>query len=92
MNAEINNLLKIADRYSKAKGLTMSTVGRKIGGTGIFFINLQNGASLTVRKYNDVMASFSREWPDDLAWPEDIPRPEQDQESGANSIQEQERV
>ena len=92
MTQETDNLLTLGRLYGEAKGYSLTTVATYLANGGAFFSKLEQGKSVTVRKYHDLLDTFSREWPDDLAWPEDIPRPAKDQGSGASVIQEQERM
>lgn len=54
----------------------MSTLGRKAAGEWRFFSRLSGDRTFTIKKYDEVMAWFSTEWPDDLDWPQGVPRPE----------------
>ncbi len=80
MTQETKNLLVLGQLYGKAKGYSLTTVATYFANGGTFFAKLEEGKSVTVRKYHQVLSTFSREWPDDLEWPEDIPRPRNDNE------------
>ncbi len=55
--------------------MSFTTVGRLAAGDWHFFIRIRDGASFTARKYDEVMAWFSGNWPSDAVWPADVPRP-----------------
>ncbi len=64
------NLLKLADGFAKATGLSLSTVGRRFHGNQAFFTKYRRGkCSLTVSKYDEMAASFKAEWPEGAPWP-----------------------
>lgn len=73
----VNNLLRLASMYGEAKRISEATIGKTIALDGKFFSRIRSGqASFTARKYDEIVANFSRRWPDGLAWPNDIERPD----------------
>lgn len=73
------HLLFVARAFAQAKGLSLTTLGRKAAWDGRFFDNLADPTkSFTARKYDEVLAFFSAHWPEDgLLWPDHIVRPDQ---------------
>ncbi|WP_316184676.1 hypothetical protein [Bradyrhizobium sp. SZCCHNRI1003] len=72
----IRNLLGVAGAYRLGHAIELSTLGRRAAGDSRFFENLTSGGkTFTVRKYDELMAWFSANWPAGAAWPEGIERP-----------------
>ncbi len=74
------NLFVIAQAYSSATGLALTTVSKKIHGNQDFFSEFLNGEiSCGVDTYFRMLALFRARWPKGarLAWPktQPIPRP-----------------
>lgn len=72
MFAEIgrSNLLKLADAYAKATGMSLSAVSRKFYGNVTFLPEFKKGVqSISLRKFDEVVDKFRAEWPRDAAWP-----------------------
>jgi hypothetical protein len=64
------NLIKLADGFAAATGLSLSTVGRRFHGNQAFFTEFKRGeCSLTVSKYDEMVETFRAEWPKDAHWP-----------------------
>jgi hypothetical protein len=73
----IRNLLAVASAYRAAHGIELSTLARRAAGDWRFFENLGEGRkTFTARKYDDVMAWFSANWPAGATWPNDVARPD----------------
>ena len=70
------DILFIARSYSRAVGVSLSTIGNRALNNGRFFNRLSRGNGCTVRNYNRACQYLSDHWPEDLDWPPDIPRPE----------------
>ncbi|RYC10051.1 hypothetical protein [Ciceribacter ferrooxidans] len=70
-----SNLLQLASAYGAATSLSDSTIGRLCAADGRFFSRIRDGATFTVKKYDEVIAWFSRQWPEGAEWPADVPRP-----------------
>lgn len=56
MDTDIESLLADAERYSKASGKKLSTIGRYAADDGKFFGRLANGGTCTLAKYKQVQA------------------------------------
>ena len=72
-----NHLLTLSDAFCAAKDLGESTVGRHCAADSRFFSRIRSGKTFTAKKYDEVVAWFSANWPDDCVWPLAIPRPEE---------------
>lgn len=68
-------LISVAQTYACATGLALSTVSRMAARSGNLFGRLTSSATLTVRRYEEVMRWFSAHWPPDTAWPDGVERP-----------------
>jgi hypothetical protein len=76
MEAElIRHLQSLLDEFRAHKDLAESTIGRHCAADGAFFSRLREGNTLTVRKYDAVVAWFSENWPAGSEWPVDVMRP-----------------
>ena len=67
--------LNVAQIYSTAAGLSLSTIGNRALNNGRFFKRLLAGHGCTVRNHNRMLQYLSDHWPANLAWPSEIPRP-----------------
>ncbi|MGJ5149831.1 hypothetical protein [Bradyrhizobium sp. HKCCYLR1023] len=73
----IRNLLSVAAAYRCGHDIELSTLGRRMAGDWRFFASLgEPGRTFTARKYDEVMARFSANWPECAKWPEGVVRPE----------------
>jgi hypothetical protein len=70
-----SHLLQLVGAYSAACQLNESTIGRFCAADGRFFSRIREGKTFTVKKYDEVVAWFSANWPDELGWPAGIDRP-----------------
>lgn len=71
-----SNLLTCARLYAEKREIGLSTLGRLAAGDWRFFDNLnRDDKTFTARKYDEVLAWFSRNWPEETKWPEDVERP-----------------
>jgi hypothetical protein len=76
MESELaNHLITLGQTYGSAKKLGLATVGRLCAADGRFFSRIDDGKTFTVKKYDEVVAWFDRNWPAELVWPEAIRRP-----------------
>lgn len=73
------HLVKVAEAYGRATGLKPGTVGRRMFGSDRFLSKVAEGASFTVRLYDEAMTRFAANWPDGAEWPADVPRPSIDE-------------
>lgn len=71
-----SHLERLGGAFAEARGLALSTVGRLVANDSRFFARLDDGKTLTIRKFDEVLAWFSANWPAGVDWPEDVPRPE----------------
>lgn len=69
-----NQLRSLAQVYVQATGKSLTATGREAAKDGSFFPRLAE-MGLTIRKRDDVLRWFSRNWPEGTPWPEGIPRP-----------------
>ncbi len=84
-----SSLVRLAERFAAARGISLSRVAYLAVDDGKFFSRLQAGRTCTLRSARNVIEYLSRNWPDDSAeWPGDIPRPapRPDGESGAATL------
>ncbi len=70
-----SHLLQLVGVYSTACQLNESTVGRFCAADGRFFLRIREGKTFTVKKYDEVVAWFSANWPEGLQWPSGVARP-----------------
>jgi len=68
--ALVGYLLHLAKLYGEAKGIALSTVSRRAHSDPQVFAKIAKGeASLTLRKFDEAVAWFKKNWPDELNWP-----------------------
>lgn len=73
----IRNLMSVAAAYQTARSISLSTLGRQAAGDWRFFDHLGDATkTFTAKKYDQVMAWFSDNWPDGAEWPAAILRPQ----------------
>lgn len=70
------NLIALGTAYASSRKLELATVGRLCAADGRFFSRISEGKTFTVKKYDEVVAWFARNWPSDSAWPVSIGRPQ----------------
>lgn len=76
MEAElIRHLLSLLERFREHRDREESTIGRLCAADGSFFVRLRDGKTLTVRKYDAVVAWFFENWPEGAEWPAEVPQP-----------------
>ena len=69
-------LLACAEAYAAQKNIKLTTLGRLVTNDSPFFARLRDDrGSFTVRKYDEVLQWFSRNWPNETEWPESVERP-----------------
>lgn len=69
------NLLTLASAYGALRQIGEATVGRHCAADGKFFSRIREGKTFTAKKYDDVIAWFSENWPEQSRWPVEVPRP-----------------
>lgn len=77
-NELTSNLFTLAERYAAARKLTESTVGKLCAADGRFFSRIREGKTFTAKKYDEVVAWFSVNWPAGAKWPKAVARPERE--------------
>lgn len=71
-----HNLRSCAEAFARARGLEMSTVGRLAAGDWRFFDRLHDDRlTFTIRKYDDVLRWFAKNWPEGAEWPSHVRQP-----------------
>lgn len=76
MEAQLaGHLLTLCERFAASRNLGEATVGRHCAADGRFFSRLRDHKTFTLRKYDEVVAWFSENWPEGVAWPASVPRP-----------------
>lgn len=86
MEAELRaNLDVLAATYGALCELKPTAVAAKAFKDKSFFWRLDNteGASFTVKKYDDALRWFAANWPEGAEWPEGIARPEAEPQADA---------
>jgi len=69
------DLIKISQRYSRARNISLARLGYLAAKDGKFFARLERGGSCTLRTAGKVLQYLSDNWPSNLKWPSNIPRP-----------------
>lgn len=81
------HLLAVFAAFQTASGLSDSWAARKIAGDSRFFSRLAAAdATVTARKYDEVMAAFAAGWPAGADWPAEVPRPAAAPAAGAQPL------
>lgn len=70
-----SNLIALGSAFGKARNLEETTVGRLCAADGRFFLRIREGKTFTAKKYDEVVAWFSTNWPAGADWPEGVPSP-----------------
>lgn len=64
-------LLAVARAYAAAEGLALATVARRFHGNDSFFDQFESGSiTITLRKYDEMIARFYQQWPRAAIWPD----------------------
>jgi hypothetical protein len=67
------NLLAIAAAYARATGATPGQMSFRFYGNTLFFDEFKRGKrSISLDKFDEMVAQFAAEWPDGAQWP-DLP-------------------
>lgn len=72
-----NHLLALSEAFCSARELGETTVGRHCAADSRFFARIRSGKTFTAKKYDEVVAWFSSNWPDGSDWPRGVPRPQE---------------
>jgi hypothetical protein len=68
------NVLFVA--YQRTTGRSPSTVAQAVAGDWRFFDRLEDASkTITLRKYDQIIQTFSDLWPCETPWPDQIGRP-----------------
>ena len=70
-----HTLIRLADTYGHAEGVSHWAVSMRCAGKGDLFARLHAGRDVTMRTGRRITQFFSDNWPEDTPWPPDIPRP-----------------
>jgi hypothetical protein len=63
-------LLAVAKTFAKAENLELATVSRRFHGAVYFLEDFKNGSvTITLRKFDEMLAEFERHWPRGVKWP-----------------------
>src|SRR5580765_4443772 len=68
-----DQLLKVANAYAQASGLSLVTVGRAACNNDKIFRRLSEGGGATSRSIEQATSWFELNWPKGLRWPRGIP-------------------
>nr|WP_321980159.1 hypothetical protein [uncultured Cohaesibacter sp.] len=69
------HIVKLAKAYSKAKGIEVSALSRRVFKDSKKISQLEAGSDLVTARYQSAMSYFGEHWPSNVEWPSDIPRP-----------------
>ena len=63
-------MVALALAYAKATGATLGGVSRKFyGNTGFLAAFKRGDKSISIDKFEEVIATFQQQWPEDAPWP-----------------------
>ena len=64
------NIGALVDAYRAATGLSDSQIGKKFYGNSFFFRDFDRGKlTISLKKLDEMMAEFHKEWPEGADWP-----------------------
>lgn len=70
------DLLTLAQTYSQALDIALSTAGTRSCSNASVFIRLADGRGCNSRTIDAAAAWFDKNWPDSVVdWPDGVPRP-----------------
>jgi hypothetical protein len=75
-------LLKVANAYARATGLSLITVGRAACNNDKIFIRIGEGGGALSRSIEQATGWFETNWPGNAHWPKDVPGHPQPPASG----------
>lgn len=70
-----DQILTVARAYCDARVLSPSRVSTLVFNDGKKIGLIEGGADLQTSKFEQAMAWFSDNWPENAKWPSDVPRP-----------------
>lgn len=70
-----SHLLTLSESFRADRKLGETTLGRLCAADGRFFSRIREGKTFTAKKYDEVVAWFSKNWPEGADWPEVVNRP-----------------
>jgi len=73
--SHVQSLLRIADIYCAAKGVSRARVSTIVFNDGKILDRLASGSDLYTGRYERALRWFSDNWPAKTKWPIQIPRP-----------------
>lgn len=76
MSTETTDLIRVAETWCRARGLSEATLSTKILAKGSRLAALREGAGINVKTLNRAMRWLSENWPVNAAWPSDVQRPQ----------------
>lgn len=63
-------LIDVATAYGKAHKLALTTVSRRFHGREYFLGDFEQGnCTVTLRKFDEMIAEFRAQWPKGIRWP-----------------------
>jgi len=68
-------LLKLADIFETAAGVTKPSVGKLALGDNTFFRRIAAGDNFTIKTFDKIVQWFAENWPEAADWPSDLARP-----------------
>jgi len=71
----IDQLLRVARAYAEIKAIPLSTVSSRVFDDGKKLKALEDGADISVGRFERALQWFSDNWPEG-DWPSDVPRPD----------------
>jgi len=66
------DLLRLAQLYATATGVSLSTLGRRACGNNRIFVRLAEGGGANIRTLARAETYFRATWPENAPWPIDI--------------------
>ena len=71
----VAQLKRLAAIYAESEGTTLAMVAKRALNDNTFFTRVDDGASFTLRTYDNFIRWMSDNWPSNKKWPADIERP-----------------
>jgi len=78
MNSPSDPLLRVADAYLQALGLSDKTVSSRVFRDSKKLGAMRDGADITMGRFAEAMRWFSENWPEGAEWPDDVARPQRE--------------